>query len=387
MKKLKTLLLIALSISLFNCNAKTSKTNNTINEKLLAINQKPTPKKTTIKVALLLDTSNSMDGLIDQAKSQLWKIINQLSYAKCEHVTPNLQIALYEYGNDDLEKSDGYVRQVIGFSSDLDEISERLFSLDTNGGSEYCGTVIKSSLKDLKWGKNDNDLNIIFIAGNEAFTQGNDSYKNVIIDAVEKDITINTIFCGDYQNGVSGKWQDAARLGKGEFLTINHNKHIVHVSTPYDDIIIQLNKRLNKTYIRYGSNGYKKMTLQATQDDNAYEMAEEVVVARAVSKSSKTYNNASWDLVDAKKDATFKIEKIDKSTLPKELQNKNTTELKKYIADKENERTTIQKEIQKVNKQRSQYLSKQENKNTGDELESVMINAIKNQAKKKNYTW
>ena len=29
-------------------------------------------KKTKIKLALILDTSNSMDGLIDQAKNQLW---------------------------------------------------------------------------------------------------------------------------------------------------------------------------------------------------------------------------------------------------------------------------------------------------------------------------
>ena len=39
-------------------------------------------KKQTIKVALLLDTSNSMDGLINQAKAQLWEIVNELSYAK-----------------------------------------------------------------------------------------------------------------------------------------------------------------------------------------------------------------------------------------------------------------------------------------------------------------
>ena len=30
-----------------------------------------------VQLALLLDTSNSMDGLIDQAKSQLWKIVNE----------------------------------------------------------------------------------------------------------------------------------------------------------------------------------------------------------------------------------------------------------------------------------------------------------------------
>ena len=54
-----------------------------------------------IQVAILLDTSNSMDGLIDQAKSQLWKMVNELALAKDEngHI-PNIEIALYDYGND-----------------------------------------------------------------------------------------------------------------------------------------------------------------------------------------------------------------------------------------------------------------------------------------------
>ena len=32
-----------------------------------------------VQVAILFDTSNSMDGLIDQAKTRIWSIINELS--------------------------------------------------------------------------------------------------------------------------------------------------------------------------------------------------------------------------------------------------------------------------------------------------------------------
>ncbi len=99
-----------------------------------------------IKVAILLDTSNSMDGLIDQAKAQLWEIVNELSYAKCKSKRPNLQIALYEYGNDGLSSYNGYIRKIVAFTDDLDDVSKELFSLTTNGGSEYCGAVIQSSL-------------------------------------------------------------------------------------------------------------------------------------------------------------------------------------------------------------------------------------------------
>jgi hypothetical protein len=74
-------------------------------------------KDQTIMIALLLDTSNSMDGLIDQAKSQLWKIVNEVAAAKSgDGKQPNIKIALYEYGNDGLSSDEGYIRQVSAFN-------------------------------------------------------------------------------------------------------------------------------------------------------------------------------------------------------------------------------------------------------------------------------
>jgi len=140
--------------------------------------QTTTQAKQSIKIALLLDTSNSMDGLIDQAKSQLWTIVNELATSKCnDDSKPALQIALYEYGNDRLPASEGHIRQVCTLTDDLDLISEKLFSLKTNGGNEYCGQVIETSLNQLEWGTNEADVKMIFIAGNEPFTQGNFFYK------------------------------------------------------------------------------------------------------------------------------------------------------------------------------------------------------------------
>ena len=39
-------------------------------------------QKTKIQVAILLDTSGSMQGLIEQAKSRLWNIVNTLTTLK-----------------------------------------------------------------------------------------------------------------------------------------------------------------------------------------------------------------------------------------------------------------------------------------------------------------
>lgn len=352
------------------------------------LNQDPNskPKKQNIKVALLLDTSNSMDGLIDQAKAQLWEIVNELSYAKCEDIRPNLQIALYEYGNDNLNSNEGYIRQIIPFSSDLDEISKELFSLTTNGGNEFCGYVIDTSINQLDWGTNEKDLKLIFIAGNEPFTQGPKNYKDAITNAVERDVSVNTIFCGDYNQGISSYWKEGADLAKGNYMAINHNQATVHIASPYDDKILKLNKQLNKTYIAYGNHGKEKMALQEEQDSNAKDYSEANAVSRTVSKSSHLYNNASWDLVDAEKEGVFKYESYKQTDLPKALQGKSEKEIKIFITAKRKERETVQKEIQELNIKRKSFIAEQ-SRDENNLLENAMLEAIKKQASLKNYQW
>lgn len=345
-------------------------------------------KKETIKVALLLDTSNSMDGLIKQAKTQLWEIVNELSYAKYGIKKPDLEIALYEYGNDRLERADGYIRQVLPFSNDLDEISEKLFSLTTNGGKEYCGEVITSSVNDLNWGKNKNDLRLIFIAGNEPFTQGKINYKEAIADAKEKDVIINTIYCGSYNTGISGMWKDGAELGGGDYMTIDQDKNIIQIVTPYDRDIIILNNKLNGTYIYFGSTGKNMMMRQKAQDENATNMSAPVGVKRAVSKSSRFYDNSKWDLVDKSEKEEIDYKNLDKKKLPEKLQNITEEELKAYVEKQKKIRNKIKGQISELNKKRRAYVAmkRRESMKKG-ELNNVMIKAIKKQAVRKNYSW
>src|SRR5262245_15502901 len=99
---------------------------------------RPVPSPRRIQVAILLDTSGSMDGLIDQAKSQLWRIVNELAAARRQGAAARVEIALYEYGKQTVSAEDGFVRRILPFTDDLDRVSEALFALRTNGGEEYC---------------------------------------------------------------------------------------------------------------------------------------------------------------------------------------------------------------------------------------------------------
>ncbi len=387
-RKIITTCLLSLSLTLgYSCELKPKK----VNERIIAQAVAPAitiTKNNTVKIALLLDTSNSMDGLINQAKSQLWDIVNEFTHAKCgNNNRPQLQIAIYQYGNDGLSSREGYIQQVLNFSSDLDEISEKLFSLRTNGGEEYCGEVIQTSLKQLEWGKNADNLKMIFIAGNEPFTQGKLNYRDAVTNAKEKDIIVNTIFCGNYEQGINTDWKNGAMLTGGEYMAIDHNRTMVHINTPFDDIIIKLNTKLNGTYISYGALGSSKMEMQSLQDNNAMELEEAVAVKRAVSKSSRLYNNKKWDLVDAYNDKDFELTEIKKDQLPEVLQDKSKKEITSYIESKKSEREEIQKEIQSLNVKREAYILKNKNGDASGELENAMLRAIKKQAKVKNYSW
>ena len=349
-----------------------------------AANQMPT--NNTVQLAILLDTSNSMDGLIEQAKTQLWKIVNEMARSKREGKTINLFVALYEYGNDGLSSQEGYVRLVTSLTNDLDKISEELFKLKTNGGSEYCGTVISEAVKDLKWTKSNDDYKVIFIAGNEPFTQGSVDYKTACKKAISKGIIINTIYCGSYDEGVQTSWKDGADLADGSYMNIDQNQEVVHIDTPFDDELVELGQKLNETYIAYGYEGDELKQRQAEQDANANSISSSVMVERSITKGSGQYKNESWDLVDAKKSGTLNITEIPKDQLPKEMQNMTVEERKSYIDKKEIEREKYQKKISELDQQRRDYITQKIAENPEENtLDAAMLKIIRDQASQKNY--
>ena len=346
---------------------------------------KKDPKPPLVKVAILLDTSNSMDGLIVQAKNQLWKIVNELSKAELNGVAPRLEVALYEYGNDGLSVQQNYVRRILPFTTDLDRVSESLFALKTNGGEEYCGAVIQSSLKNLEWGGSANDMKAIFIAGNEPFDQGGVSYKEACASARQKGILINTIFCGDRAEGARTHWDDGAQLAGGRFLVIDQDQKVVDVPTPYDKELASLGSEVNKTYIQYGPQGRAGAARQETMDKAAAGAAPSVAVNRAATKSTANYSNSNWDLVDAKKEGSVDLGKVKADQLPPEMQKMSAGERVAYVDKKRVEREKIQKRMQELSKKRDEFIAKNQKEQSKESLDSAMLKTIRVQASERGY--
>jgi hypothetical protein len=306
-----------------------------------------TGTRPAVDVAILLDTSNSMDGLISQAKSQLWTIVQQFANAEKAGKTPQLRVSVFEYGNTKLPASENYIRQVVQLTDDLDEVSEALFSLKTNGGDEYCGTVINEAVKRLDWADKANSYKAIFIAGNEPFTQGPTNYKDGCKAAIENGITVNTIHCGDYQTGISTKWKDGADLAEGEYMNINQDRKTVHIETPHDDIIIKLNAELNKTYLWYGDAEAKQkfQSNQIRQDSNSAMAGRSAQMSRFSTKGGSAYGNVNRDLVDSIAADDKLLEKVKESDLPEAMQGMSKEQRAQHVVEMTNARKEIQAKI------------------------------------------
>ena len=357
-----------------------------MNSTYFSASAKPMIKKNTIQVALLLDTSGSMSGLIEQAKSQLWQILNTLANTEKENEETKLEIALYQYGSPTYGKRARQIKQLSGFTTDMDLISKKLFALGTAGGEEYCGEVITTSISELEWGKDDSNFKMIYIAGNEPFTQGPINYAQACQLAKKQDITVNTIFCGTYQEGVQTMWKQGAQLTDGEYMNIDHNQTTVYIETPYDKKINELNQKLNETYIPYGNTGKMKKENQTKQDSNAFGYSSANAAERAYFKSSKKYKAESWDLVDAYEKDKEVIKNIQVETLSDSLQTLSVEELEVKIKLIRGNRASIQNEIQSLNSQRLIHIENNSKESAeGSNLKKSIENSVEKQAKKKGY--
>ena len=345
-------------------------------------------QRASVDVAILLDTSNSMDGLIGQAKSQLWTIVQQFAKAKKNGQTPVLRVALFEYGNTSLPASEGYIRQVVPLGDDLDKLSEALFALKTNGGDEYCGQVIDETITRLDWSKEPNGYKAIFIAGNEPFTQGPLDYRKACKRAIEKGIVVNTIHCGAGGEGIEGRWQDGAKLAEGESFNIDQDRAVVVIPCPQDEIIIKLNADLNGTYLWYGSKAsrFRCAENQVAQDSNAETLSPAAACSRSVAKASDAYSNRGRDLVDSLAEDKAILTKVDDDELPEPLQKLSAEQRETYVRKAAENRIALQKKINDLAAEREQFLAKARQEMTGDSDNStfgdVAVLAINKQLKK-----
>lgn len=341
-----------------------------------------------VELVICLDTSGSMSGLINAARQKLWAVINDLALAE---PTPELRVALYTFGNDGHNAEDGWVHQQTPFTTDLDLVSERLFALTTNGGTEFVGRVLDRAVEQLEWTPSDSVLKLIIVAGNESADQDQQvSFRDACKKSISKGIMINSIYCGNPADNLAPAWQEVAKLADGHWAAIDQNNGTVVITTPFDDELATLSAKVNATYIPYGAQGLWGSDNQLVQDRNALGLNSAAAAQRAQTKCSGLYDNRRWDLVDACSQQDFELASIKVEDLPENMQKMTEEERTAYVDAKAVERKQIIETVNDLNTKRNGYVQEQMKKSALDDSQAfdlVIRNALRDQARSKGFTF
>ncbi len=345
---------------------------------------KPVPAAKDVDLVLCLDTSNSMDGLIEAAKQKLWDLVNTLAKAR---PTPRLRVAIYSYGNDGYDATIGWVRKELDFTTDLDQVFKKLFDLKTNGGTEYVARVCRDAVRDLQWSRQADALKLVFVCGNEPATQDPTlPLADLAKMAAKEGIVINPIYCGGADDSDARSWRELALLAKGQFANIDQAQNVA-IATPQDPKLAELADAINATYIPFGKEGEARLSLQREQTENSKKLGTSNLAARVVTQNSALYRQEQWDLVDrVKKDKNFDVAKVPEAELPENLRKMTPAERVRYVQEMLQKREAIQKQVDELSQQRQQYLREEAKQNApaaAKRFNAVLEQTIRKQAAEK----
>src|SRR5689334_19775017 len=105
----------------------------------VAAGRQPAPKaspksRPQVEVVVCLDTTGSMDGLINAAKSKIWSICNQIAAGK---PAPDLKIGLVPFR----DHGDEYITKIYDLTDNLDAVHKNLMSFEAKGGGDIPEAV------------------------------------------------------------------------------------------------------------------------------------------------------------------------------------------------------------------------------------------------------
>jgi Mg-chelatase subunit ChlD len=313
--------------------------------------QKARPK---VEVVFCLDTTGSMGGLIDAAKKKIWAISNQIAAGK---PTPDLKVGLVAYR----DRGDAYVTKVFDLTDDLDAIHGHLMSFRADGGGDFpedVNAALLDAVTKIKWGADKKTLKIIFLVGDappHMDYKDQKQYPEICQMAVKNDIIINTVQCGGHPQ-TKKIWEDICRKAEGKYVQIGADGGPqVAVATPFDDELAKINSEMARSTVLYG--GAKMRASGAAKAKGAAGLPGPVAADRAA-YAARTGRAASYDLIDAIKRGTVKLETLKKDELPEELRKLSLAEQKDYLGKLEKRREEMNKRAVELDKKRGDFIAK-----------------------------
>ncbi|TBW33882.1 VWA domain-containing protein [Siculibacillus lacustris] len=338
-----------------------------------------------VEVAFVLDTTGSMTGLIDGAKRKIWAIADEIRKTQ-----PNaeIRIGLVAYR----DRGDAYVTDKTELSTDIHAVYGKLLQFQAQGGGDWPESVneaLSVAVNGLGWTKAPDTRRLIFLVGDAPphmdYVQ-DIPFTDTLKIAEREGIVVDALQAGNAPDTALA-WKTIAQLGHGRYVQIPQSGGVVSIPSPFDDEIIQLQLRLHRTIVPYGSKKQqsevrsKAAMAAAAPASAASDMASYGV--RAGSAAARKVVTGEGDLVADVIAKRAEAAKVAREDLPAELQALSKPELEATIAAKSAERDHLQSELAAVVAKRDAFVAAERAKQPAakDGFDRVVEDLVREQVK------
>jgi hypothetical protein len=302
-----------------------------------------------VEVVFCIDTTGSMGGLLQTAKSKIWSICSQIARGS---PTPELKVGLVAYR----DLGDEYVTKVVPMSRDLDAVSAELEKLRAGGGGDIPESVNEAlfdAVNRFPWSKDPRTMKIIFLVGDappHMDYKDDVKYHVTCKEAVKLGILINAIQCGSDPQ-CRKYWKDIASKGGGEYVAIPQGGGLFEFATPFDADLIRLGHALYDTALPYGPDSTKRAAeraLSAARRLKGPKGADRAVFA------ARARQLVPGDLLDALREGTVRLADIDEREVPDEVRKrKSDQERQAFLDEREAQRRKLREEVLSLEEKRA----------------------------------
>ena len=345
-----------------------------------------------LEIVFVLDTTGSMSGLIEGAKTKIWGIVNGVMQ---DSQSSSVRIGLVAYR----DRGDEYLTQVLPLTEDLDKVYATLMSYEADGGGdteEDVRTALAAGLNSAGWSPAMSDLSqVIFLVGDAPPHDDYDDAADTLdtaVAAVRRGIIVNTVRCG-LASETERVWRAIAHNGNGHYFSIAQNGGVQTIATPYDEEMSRLGNRLGATFVPFGFGwGAAGVARRAALAAEAASVEQNVdarapMVAKAERAMNKVMNSKAYigDLLQSIENGSVKLESVDPADLPADLQSLSPEERQAEVEKRLAARREIREQIMSLSKQRQVYLEDEQKRSKvrKDGFDEVVSKTLKEQMARK----
>ena len=323
-----------------------------------------------IEVCFVLDTTGSMEQLIEGAKQKIWSITTQMATAK---PAPQIKLGLIGFR----DRGDQYVTKVFDLTDDLDDVYGNLIAFQAAGGGdtpESVNQALSEAVTKISWSKDRDTLRVIFLVGDAPphMDYPDDvKYPDTLKLATQSDIVINTVQAGSIAQ-TTPFWQEIATKAQGQYARIELTGGMKAIATPVDAELSRLSVELSKTVVPWGDALRQRAIMTknsvavggATGGATGTAAASSATAADRVlfmnletgAAGTKTVITGEGELIKDLAANKVKLEDIKDSDLPPQMLQMSMEQRKKYVADLTARRTELQTQVDALAKKRAEYM-------------------------------